>query len=279
MHSIRGYSKLFGILGNPIQHSLSPIVHNILLQQTDYAKSDNGVYIPLQCEENSLETVLKATKTLPFVGLNVTSPYKKKVIPFLDKLSSLSQSIKSVNTIYWNERKYYGTSTDGIGFIKGFEKQGFSFQQKTVAVLGTGGVAQAVLQALSQQQCTKIFLVSRTPSTTEQIQYLNLESISYQQYSDVQKKIDIVVNCTPLGMAGNTQSPLTSQQIESYQCVYDLIYESPTVLLQNAQFKKATTLNGLGMLVYQAIASFKIWTGTNSVDSESVFKQIKSFLK
>ena len=251
-----GYSKLFGILGNPVEHSLSPFVHSLLLQHPDYIEKA-GIYIPIQAKKQDIESTLATLNNLNFVGINVTSPYKAKVIPFLNEISPLSKKIQSVNTIVWKNKKSYGTSTDGIGFVKGFEQEGFSFHNKNVTILGTGGAARAVFAALEEQHCQSILNVSRHSNTSHN---LFSKVISYSQYSDYQKQIDIIVNCTPLGMGKNSSSPLTLEQLESHQCVYDLVYGKETPILKLAKKKGITSVTGLGMLIYQAIESFKIWT-------------------
>ena len=265
--SIRGTTRLIGLLGYPVSHSLSPAMHNAALKYhaLDYA------YVPWGTSPENLETAIAAIRALNLRGANVTLPYKQKVIPFLDEVSPLSLQIGAVNTIVNENGKLIGTTTDTIGFLQNFRTAGQSFVGKSVAILGNGGSARTIAFALLlEDKPTTIYIVARDKEKSQQLakeidQKLGyqIRILDFQDYHALKNPCDIVVNATSLGMHPNsTQSPLSSEHLFSGQIVYDIVYTpEKTQLIQYAEAKGLITVGGLGMLVYQGIASFQLWTG------------------
>jgi shikimate dehydrogenase len=272
-HTILGNTKLYGIFGNPIGHSLSPTIQNAAFRLTN----QNGVYIPLQCEAKDLEQAVASIRTFDIRGVNVTAPYKEQVIPFLDRLSPISQKMGVVNTLYWEDDQLMGTTTDPTGFLEGFKKQGHSFTDKNVAILGSGGTARTVAFALTTEEKVKnIYLVARNKKKQEAIQkeiqdvnHFNIQLLNFAEYIDMFENCDVVINATTVGMPPSTDSPLPAKNISSNQIVYDLIYSpAKTPFIQEAQKAGAQYVGGLGMLIYQGMASFNIWTGQEPSDKD-----------
>ncbi len=284
MVTINGKTKALGILGNPTSHSFSPIIHNAAFEYMNL----NYIYIPLPVEIHKIGEGVEALRTFKFLGSNVTTPFKEKVIPYLDEVSELSQKLGAVNTIIHKEGKLTGTTTDGYGFLKSFHEQGFSFTNKSIVLFGNGGAARSLLFTLiMEEKPQQIFMVGRNK---EKLQVLadecyaktnfKVHTLLYQDYSTIQKEVDILVNTTSLGMESQIdKSPLSSDQMEPHQIAYDIVYNpEETVFLKNARSKGLKTLGGLGMLVYQGIASFKHWIG-EPPPAEVYFNALRKVLK
>ncbi len=264
---IKGTTRLIGILGNPVHHSLSPVMHNAA-----YAHYGLDLaYIPLPVAAPDLPVALKALRAFHFRGANVTLPYKQAVIPLLDEVSELSQKIGAVNTIVNENGRLVGTTTDPIGFREGFYKAGHSFEKKSVAILGNGGSARTIAFTLAMmEQTLSITLVARDLDKSRTLADevfaktgIKLNCYTLNEYTEYAEGIQVVVNTTPLGMLpAVNSSPLPEEALRPGQVIYDIVYTPEnTLLLQMANKRGLQTVGGLGMLIYQGAAAFKIWTG------------------
>ncbi len=263
---VDGSTKLLGIIGNPVGHSLSPAMHNAAFQ----ALGMNCVYVPLAVEPHMVGDALKGLIAFGFLGANVTVPYKETVIPFMDTLSSDASCIGAVNTLIMKEGRLLGFNTDWIGFLNHLSEIGFDVSRARVLVLGSGGSARAVVYALCSRRA-HVILCSRNAVTAQaiirdisrllvdcSIRFVPLEKLGFLDLA-----ADLVVNTTPVGMSPDPGSCPWPEGIPFPKCslAYDLVYDpQETKFMEAAGKAGAISSNGLGMLVHQAAAAFKIWT-------------------
>ena len=279
---IRGTTRLLGILGNPLGHSFSPAMHNnaLAVLGLDYE------YLPFEVDAAGLPGKIAELKANPdFVGANVTLPHKQTVIPLLSELSDLSEKLGAVNTIIHRDGKLFGTTTDPEGFLSGFTDAGHSFRDKSVVVLGNGGAARTIAFALHLMAGPeRVTVVARDAKKSARLaaEVLEktghrLETIALDEYAAHSTGFDIVVNTTPLGMHPDTgTTPLRAEWLHRGQIVYDIIYNpEETTLMRDARSRGCAVVGGLGMLVHQGVASFKLWTGVDP-DPESFYAGIRA---
>lgn len=250
--------KHYGLLGERLSHSYSAIIHNYVFEKL----SISADYSLLECREEELKGYMELLKQGRYSGFNVTIPYKKKIIEFLDKIDDKALRIGSVNTIYLENGKVIGTNTDYDGFYETIKKYQVEVKNKNCYILGTGGASLAVRQVLEDLK-GNVTLVSRTP-TYNQIGYLELEK----------KDIDILVNTTPVGMYPNMGiSPISKELASRTGVVIDIIFNPfETQLLKDA----CSSINGLYMLVMQAIKAEEIWQKKRiELDEEEIYKKLE----
>lgn len=277
---IDGTTKILGVLGWPVEHSLSPVMQNAALE----AMSIHACYIPLPCPAESLGRVVSGLRALGFLGANVTIPHKEAVLPYLDELSGESQFTRSVNTLYWEKQQLKGTTTDATGALLNLEASGVSLSGKRVALLGTGGAARALGFVLARGHCLgtagenmtfavpQITILGRDEAKAARLaEEISIATrspteIGHARLGDFVTRggdAELVINCTSVGMEPDAKRcPIDSDQLRPEQIVYDIVYRPrETVLLRDARRKGCVTVAGIGMLVYQGAASFKHWFG------------------
>jgi shikimate dehydrogenase len=284
---IRGNTKLLGVMGCPIEHSLSPVMHNAALAARAEHLDHNFleyVYLPLRVEPNGLEIALNGMMALGYQGFNVTIPHKQAIMPFLKDISPLARFVGAVNTVNRQDDFWIGTNTDVQGFLSPLKKIDCDWQHLEVCILGGGGAARAVIAGCHQLNCGAIHVVGRDASKlkalkAEELQHKTIQecllrttqpvSIQIHEWSILESllpRVGLVVNTTPLGMYPKIDaSPLRETQIAllpSSAIVYDLIYTPrPTQLLTLAKQQKLHVLDGLEMLIQQGAVGFEMWTG------------------
>jgi shikimate dehydrogenase len=283
MTQITGKTKLLGVIGCPIEHSLSPAMHNAALAAIAENRSQTSleyVYLPLRVEPELLETALKGMMALGYQGFNVTIPHKQSIMPYLQEISPLAQAVGAVNTVSRRERGWVGTNTDVQGFLSPLAALSRDWRDVEVCILGSGGSARAVIAACHQLGCAAIHIVGRDLSKLKLLQESLLQtelpiSIQIRDWSlldPLLPNVGLVVNTTPIGMYPNVDaSPLGETAdsgcaalalLPSTAIVYDLIYTPrPTKLLTIAQQQGLKTIDGLEMLIQQGAAAFELWTG------------------
>lgn len=267
---INGTTKPIAILGTPIGHTLSPLMHNFFFQATGL----NNVYIPLVVKESQLETAIRGLWSLGFIGANITIPFKEKVLKHLIEIDEEARLIGAVNTLVSSTGGYKGYNTDGRGFINSLlEGEKWNPKDKRVVILGAGGSARAVGTVLALEGVHKIIIVNRTLAKAKEItdKILSKMGTKAEEFTWDDKGLkniisdsDLIVNTTPLGMKPYLEEapPLNSEWLSSGQLVVDLIYNPLTSkFLENAAKQGCETLNGLGMLIHQGALSFELWTG------------------
>ncbi len=255
--------KLF-VIGKPIKHSLSPAIHNFWLKKYKL----NNIYEKLELNEHELEHLIEKLRNKELVGVNVTIPYKKKMFQLVDKVSKTARISEAVNTVYIKDKDIIGDNTDGEGFILSVEKiKDFRFKNQKVLILGAGGASYGIIAALIKKDIKKIIIANRTKEKAVTLK-------SHFKKSNVQIDLlkweriippndtDLIVNTTSHGMKKDEIIELDISNLNKKCLFVDIIYK-PQITETMKFFKKNgfRTLNGLGMLVYQAAISFNMWFG------------------
>jgi len=246
--------KKFLVIGNPIEHSLSPILHNYWIKNNGI----DAIYEKQKINEDQLEKLILQVKEKKINGINVTVPFKKAIIPFLDELSTEAESTQSVNTIYLNDHKIIGHNTDIFGFETSIKKSRYNLSDKEVLILGAGGVVPSIIFALNKMKTSKIKISNRTKEKAENIKtvFKNIEIIEWGEVPN----FDMIINATSIGLKKNDKINLDFSLISKNKFFYDVIYNpKETNFLKTGQSLGNMTLNGKLMFIYQALSSFKIW--------------------
>ncbi|HHX17970.1 MAG TPA: shikimate dehydrogenase [Clostridium sp.] len=286
---VTGQTKLLGIIGNPVEHSISPILHNTLSSLLGL----DLVYVPLKVEKEDLSIVVRALKSLDFVGFNVTIPYKKEIMKYIDENSIEAILMGAVNTVKRIDGKLYGYNTDAEGFLTSFKEEAqTSFEGKKVILIGAGGVARPIAVKIASEGAEKISIVNRTKEKAielaETVNENVKEIVQVYNYEDKTFKMaveesDIIINTTSVGMTPDVNStPISGNYFNGNQIVYDVIYTpAETKLLKDAKKKGCKTINGLGMLFYQGIKAYEIWTGVKLSEEniEDIYTSFKKIVK
>lgn len=282
MKNINGGTGTVCLIGNPIAHSFSPFIHNYGFDLHNI----NTVYLAHLVEDDStLEQAVYGMKALNYLGCNVTYPFKTSVIPFLDELSEDAKLIGAVNTIHNRNGKLIGYNTDGLGFVEGLKNKGFNLNYKNVCILGAGGAARSIIVALLRSFNCNITICNRDVDKALEIS----DSLSWNNsflgkihrcitpsQLAMEKDLDVLINCTPIGMKPNDDCIPFSEQLSLNESmlVCDLIYHPyETKLLKDAKAIGCEIHYGLDMLIFQAILAFKIWT-----DKELPYNNVENLL-
>ena len=265
---IDGYTRLAAVVANPIKHSISPFIHNSAFEATN----TNGVYLAWEVDEAELAETVANIRRYQMYGINLSMPYKEQVIPYLDQLSEEACLIGAVNTVVNREGTLIGYNTDGKGFFKSLPS--FKISRKRLVLLGAGGaakaiLAQAILDGVSQisvfvrsssMEKTRPYLEKIQNTTGFRVDLFALEDI--QELQDSITQADLLVNATSVGMDGSSQPIPTSIVLPEKLMVADVIYQPfETPFLKWARNQGNQSINGLGMLLYQAAEAFELWTG------------------
>ena len=259
--------KKFLVIGNPIEHSLSPELHNYWIKKN----SINAVYEKQKLEEDQLEKYILKVKNKKIDGINVTVPFKKTIIPYLDELSAEAKSTQSVNTIYQKDNKIVGHNTDIFGFRTSIEKTEYDLKNKEVLILGAGGVVPSIIFSLIKMKASKIKISNRTKEKAENLKKLfnDIEILKWGEISN----FDMIINATSLGLKKEDNLNLDFSSISGDKFFYDVIYNpSETNFLKMGRELGNKTLNGKLMFIYQAFSAFKIWHGQTPKIDENVIK-------
>ena len=246
--------KKYLVIGNPIKHSLSPKLHNYWIKENNI----NAVYDMKQLNESDIEEIIKEIKKNKIDGINVTIPFKKSVIPFLDQLSLLAKETQSVNTIFKKNNKIIGDNTDIGGFEQGLKHINYSVKNKKIFILGAGGVVPSIILALKRSGAGKITLSNRTKKKAEDLKklYSDIKIIDWGQNTD----FDMIINATSLGLKNEDKIKLDFSKIGSNKLFFDVIYNpSKTNFLLEGEKLGNQVINGKMMFIYQAQLAFKIW--------------------
>ena len=266
--------KKYIVIGNPIEHSLSPKLHNHWIKENNI----NAIYDKKLLDENNIQEVIEEVKNEKIHGINVTVPFKKSVIPFLDQLSPLAEEVQSVNTIFKKDNKVIGENTDVGGFKQSLEYINYTVKNKKVFILGAGGVVPSILKALEKLGAAKVYISNRTKEKAKNLEShyktsLGLETLDWGQSPD----FDIIINATSLGLKNNDKIELDYNKHKSKffgkkKLFYDVIYnpEKTNFLLKGEELGNETT-NGKMMFICQAQLAFKIWHNIlPKIDNETI---------
>ncbi len=252
---IDGQTQLYGVIGNPVRHSLSPVIHNRAFRRIGM----NAVYLPFEVDH--LDEAMRGIRGLGFRGISVTLPFKTDVISFLDGLDDAAKKMKAVNTIRNEKGKLIGYNTDGCGAVEALEEK-VSLQGRRVLLLGAGGAARAIAFALKERSC-QVLIHNRSQDKAQalagELGFLSLSCLSSGELDDVQ----VIVNATAVGLhPHDSESPLPKGLLRPGMTVMDIVYRPlRTRLLAEAEDCGCHTIDGIEMLARQGAAQLQIWTG------------------
>jgi shikimate dehydrogenase len=280
---ISGKTLVFGIFGHPVEHSFSPGMHNAAFATLRI----DACYVPFTVSPEKLGAAIKAMIPLGIRGLNITVPHKEKIIAFLDDLTEDARLIGAVNTIEVKGTRLIGHNTDGRGFLRSLQKEtSFRPKGKTILILGSGGAARAIGFSLALAGAREILLndldarkATRLASDIRAKTGAQARAIKTDTIADAIAASHALINATPQGLKKSDSIPLPKGSIRSTHLVCDLIYNPPmTGLLQEANRQGAATLSGIGMLLYQGVIAFEIWTARRApvkVMRDALLKQMQ----
>ena len=259
--------KKYLVVGNPIDHSLSPQLHNFWIKNNNI----DAIYEKKKLNENELEDLILEIKKENIHGVNVTVPFKKTVIPYLDDLSYESKATQSVNTIYLNNNKIIGHNTDIEGFERSIQDLKLDIINKKIFILGAGGVVPSIIFALNKMKVSEIVLSNRTKSKAENLKDL-FKIIKIIEWGEL-PEFDIIINATSIGLKNDDKIDLDISKIGKNKLFYDVIYKpQETNFLKIGKNSGNRTQNGKLMFIYQALAAFKMWHGIQPIVNTEVTK-------
>ncbi len=263
--------KKYIVIGNPIEHSLSPVLHNYWINKNNL----NAIYEKKKLEENELENMILKIKEKEIDGINVTVPFKKKIIPFLDYLSPEAKKTQSVNTIYLSKNKVVGHNTDIEGFERSIRDTNFDLKNKEVFILGAGGVVPSIIYALKKAKVSKIMISNRTINKAENLRNL-FEECEVVEWGKL-VNFDMIVNATSIGLKKEDQIDINFSEVGKNKFFYDVIYNpSETNFLKIGKKLDQKTENGKMMFIYQAAAAFEIWHGIQPKINNELIELLKN---
>lgn len=266
--NVLGSTRVLGVFGHPIGHSLSPVMHNAAIR----ALNIDYIYVPFHVTPENLRQAVEGVRAMEIAGVNVTIPHKEHVIGYLDEVSRYSMQIRSVNTITNVNGRLKGDTTDGPGFLRSAEAEWGKLDGCKALILGAGGSAKAVTFALAEIGC-RIVVANRTRERAEELAgclrqvfkagEFRVIELNGQALSEELSGVDMVVNTTSVGMYPDADGiPMPPELLRPNLLVYDLVYNpARTRLVTEAEVRGAKALTGLKMLVYQGALSFERWTG------------------
>ena len=273
--NINKKTKLYGIIGNPVSHSMSPAIHNAAFTE----KGLKNVYVPLKIA--NIETFMKECREIDFQGFSVTIPHKESVLPFLDDLDHTARKIGAINTIVNRNRKLTGYNTDCMAAVMGLEysmkEANETLNNKKISIIGAGGAARAIAFGLKEKGCD-ITIFNRTTERAEKLsQDVKCEFKSFEEIHKLDS--DILINTTSIGMfPGVDQTPVSKNILKEGMIVFDAVYNPiETRLLRDAKEQGCHTVNGLSMFINQAAEQFRLWTGIDA-PIELMTKVVKEML-
>ncbi|MEY2399285.1 MAG: shikimate dehydrogenase [Actinomycetota bacterium] len=255
---ITGTTRVAGVIGDPVRHSLSPVIHNAAFAEAGL----DWAFLAFEVAAGDAALAISGARALGIDGLSVTMPHKAAVIEALDSLSPTAAKLGAVNTIVREGTAFVGHSTDGAGLIDALAfDEGFSPEGKSCAVIGAGGAARAVILALADAGAERVIVVNRTAENAQTAAML-AGVAGEVGTEELIRDADLIVNATPLGMIGNDTPAVNPSLFHSNQLMVDLVYAPPlTPTIQAARAAGAHAVGGLGMLVHQAAHAFTLWTG------------------
>lgn len=259
--------KKYLVIGNPIKHSLSPKLHNFWFKNNNI----NAIYEKKLINDDELEDLVLEIRKKNIHGVNVTVPFKRAVIPYLDHLSFESETTQSVNTIYLDNNKIIGHNTDIEGFENSLKDSEFDVVDKKVFILGAGGVVPSIIFALNKMKVSEITISNRTKDKAVTLKNL-FRNIKIVDWGEV-PEFDMIINATSIGLEKNDKINLDIYGIGKNKCFYDIIYKpDETNFLKNGKKLGNRTLNGKMMFLYQALAAFNVWHGVQPKINDEVIR-------
>lgn len=281
---IDGYTRTCGLIGNPVEHTMSPAIHNTLAERLGH----NLVYVPFHVEEENVMDAVKGALGLNILGLNVTVPYKSDVIPALSEIDDLAEKIGAVNTLVRTEEGYKGYNTDMPGLYRAMTSEGIRLEEEEVILLGAGGAARAVAFMCAANKVAKVYLLNRSMEKAQAVaQEVNEKSgrecvypMLLTDYKKLPDKKYLAIQATSVGLYPETEKAVIESD-DFYQKIhigYDLIYKpSSTKFMQLVQKQGGRAYHGLKMLLYQGVIAYELWNNVtvSEEDALMVYKVLK----
>ena len=261
MMNIDGKTKVIGIIGDPVEHTGSPAIHNFLAEKL----GDNVVYVPFHVKKDHLDEAVKGAYGLGIAGLNVTVPHKQLVMAEVTELDDAALEIGAVNTIALSKKGYKGYNTDFSGFMRQMDHDSVIAYNRDVIMLGAGGAAKAVMYALQKIGASKVYVLNRSKNKAKEYfgNYKNVEILGFDEWEKIPKKSDyICIQCTSVGLAPKENECVIADDafFDLVETGVDLIYvPRKTVFMKKLEEHGKKAYNGLRMLMYQAVASYEIF--------------------
>lgn len=273
MHTISGTTRLAGLIGHPLRHSLSPAMHNAVYERLGL----DWVYLPFDvADEVGLRRLVAAIRSLNFVGFNVTMPFKQSIVELCDEVSMAASMAGAVNAVHCADGRLVGYNTDGRGLLEALQLEAqFVPADKDVVIYGAGGAAGATIVALILAKAAGVTVVNRNIDHAEDLVdrmaphlgAVRARALSQAGAEEAVRTADLVVNATPAGMRPEDDSPIPTEWVGPGQVVFDMVYGSlqPTKLVTGARANGAVALDGLGMLVCQGATAVDIWNDSKQI--------------
>jgi len=255
--------KKLCVIGDPISHSMSPVIHNAAIRAIGLK---NIYYEKIRVKKEDLGNFILFMRKDGIIGMNITHPHKETVIKYLDQLTDEAKKIGAVNTVFMKDGMLFGANTDVTGFLRSLHENSVDIKDKKVLILGAGGAAKAVVSAVFND-AGSIVILNRTIERAEEISEKTGKRIRAGGLNEIEEEIEeteILINCTPLGMKGVYEniSPVDPEILNSDITVIDTVYNPvKTKLLREAEKRGSRTINGIEMFIHQAAESLRIWTG------------------
>jgi shikimate dehydrogenase len=266
---IQGNTKWAGVIGWPVSHSKSPLIHNYWCQKYGI----DAVYLPLPVQPDMLSTVATALPHMGCVGVNLTIPHKELIVSQLHEIDPTAQAIGAVNTLVVKEQVLRGYNTDAYGFWKNVETAAPDVQKNAAFIVGAGGAARAVVAALHEAGFDRMYVMNRTVQKAQALQSVSarVEAVEWFPAPDMLEHCDLLVNTTSLGMHGQPPLEIALGKLPRHAVVTDIVYTPlETPLLKAAQLLELQTVDGVGMLMYQAQKAFALWFGVEPEVTEEL---------
>jgi shikimate dehydrogenase len=259
--------KLYGLIGNPVEHSLSPYMHNAAFPKLDI----DSAYLPFLVQKGKLKQAISALKLTGISGFNVTVPFKTECMKYLDNIDPLAKAIGAVNTVVNKKGRLIGYNTDCTGFLRSLEEDlNFIAKQKAIFIIGAGGAARAIAFGLAKNRAKSIAVYDIMPSRARSLisdvkksfPAVNMIMPLAKDIRYIMQGSHLLVNCTPIGMQAKDPLPVPSGLLHKGLKVYDIVYTPlKTKLVKTAQRKSIKAVSGINMLLYQGVLAFELWTG------------------
>ena len=259
-------ANTYAVIGDPIDHSLSPNIHNAAFRQLEL----DHTYIAYKIPAGELSAGIGALKEIKIAGFNVTIPHKIEMMKFLDEMDTTCKVIGAVNTVLNEDGKLKGYNTDMIGFLDPIKKRNLTIKDSQVMLLGAGGAARAIITAMIKEKARKITIVNRTIENANKLAEFakkiggNVDVVSLQEVNELISEHKFIINSTSIGM-NNEPSPISTENINEHSIVYDIVYQPMnTDFIKKSKENGATIIYGYEMLLSQAACSFEIWHKTEA---------------
>ncbi len=268
--SVSGKTRVYGVIGDPIEHSLSPVIHNAAFE----ALGLENVFLAFRVKPAEIGNAVNGMRALGIHGLNVTMPHKTTVIPHLDEVDKTARFLNAVNTIHNKNGKLWGCNTDGVGALKALRDNGVDPKGKKVLLLGAGGASRAIAYTIAHE-ADELVILNRTVKPAKELarqlrqllpKKISAEALSIETIEDNLMDSEVLINATSIGMKPNVnETPVNPKWLRTNLAVMDIVYNPlETKLAKIAKEAGAKVVSGVEMLIYQGAASFEIWTGKSA---------------